>query len=76
MTGTSEHDVENRAPVTLIYPGVEPSVHGLNLVVPEDAKAIIKPWAERNDNVKYAESNVDDQVSNLDSNLPPWRSHL
>ena len=39
-----------------------PSVHGLNLVVPEDAKAIIKPWAERDDTEKYAESNVDDQV--------------
>jgi len=38
------------------------NVHGLNLTVPEDAKAIIKPWDEREDTTKYAESNVDDQV--------------
>ncbi|KAF5334631.1 hypothetical protein D9611_011970 [Ephemerocybe angulata] len=38
------------------------NVHGLNLVVPEDAKAIIKPWAERDDTENYAESNVDDQL--------------
>lgn len=42
--------------------GIEPSVHGLNLAVPEDAKEIIKPWEERDDNTKYAESGVDDQV--------------
>jgi len=34
----------------------------LNLVVPEDAKAVIKPWDERDDTAKYADSNVDDQV--------------
>jgi len=38
------------------------NVHGLNLAVPEDAKAIIKPWDEREDTTKYADSNVDDQV--------------
>ncbi|TFK25263.1 DUF1000-domain-containing protein [Coprinopsis marcescibilis] len=38
------------------------NVHGLNLTTPEDAKAIIKPWAEREDTTKYAESNVDDQL--------------
>jgi PITH domain len=38
------------------------SVHGLNLTVPEDAKAIIKSWDEREDTSKYADSNVDDQV--------------
>lgn len=38
------------------------SVHGLNLAVPEDAKAIIKPWNERDDTSKFADSGVDDQV--------------
>ncbi|KAF8870178.1 DUF1000-domain-containing protein [Infundibulicybe gibba] len=37
-------------------------VHGLNLSVPEDAKAIIKPWNERDDNSKFADSGVDDQM--------------
>ncbi len=41
----------------------ERRVHGLNLTVPEDAKQVIKPWDERNDTVRYLESNVDDQVS-------------
>jgi hypothetical protein len=40
-----------------------PSVHGLNLTVPEDAKALIKSWDEREDTSKYADSNVDDQAS-------------
>jgi hypothetical protein len=39
------------------------SVYGLNLAVPEDAKAIIKPWDQREDTTKFADSNVDDQVS-------------
>ncbi|SJL11344.1 uncharacterized protein ARMOST_14747 [Armillaria ostoyae] len=38
------------------------NVHGLNLTVPEDAKAVIKPWDQREDNEKYAESGVDDQI--------------
>ncbi|EAU89346.2 hypothetical protein CC1G_03611 [Coprinopsis cinerea okayama7 len=38
------------------------NVHGLNLTTPEDAKAIIKPWAEREDDTIWAESNVDDQL--------------
>ena len=38
------------------------SVYGLNLSVPEDAKAVIKPWDERDDTVKFADSGVDDQV--------------
>ena len=38
------------------------SVHGLNLTVPEDARAVIKPWDKRNDTDAFAESNVDDQV--------------
>ena len=40
----------------------EPRVYGLNLSVPEDAKAIIKPWNEREQTDKFAESGVDDQV--------------
>lgn len=43
----------------------ESSVYGLNLSVPEDAKAIIKPWDEREQTDKFAESGVDDQVSPL-----------
>jgi len=38
------------------------NVHGLNLTVPEDAQAVIKPWEERDDTSKSAESGVDDQV--------------
>lgn len=38
------------------------NVHGLNLTVPEDAQAVIKPWDERNDTTKSAESGVDDQI--------------
>ncbi|EIW78487.1 DUF1000-domain-containing protein [Coniophora puteana RWD-64-598 SS2] len=38
------------------------AVHGLNLTVPEDAKAIIKPWNERDDTTRYIESSVDDEV--------------
>ena len=41
---------------------LESSVHGLNLTVPEDAKEVIKPWDEREDNSKYLDSSVDDQV--------------
>ncbi|KAJ6627823.1 galactose-binding domain-like protein [Mycena sp. CBHHK59/15] len=38
------------------------NVHGLNLAVPEDAKAIIKPWDERDSTLKFADSGVDDQM--------------
>ncbi|KAH7923443.1 DUF1000-domain-containing protein [Leucogyrophana mollusca] len=38
------------------------NVHGLNLTIPEDAKAVIKPWNERDDTSKFAESGVDDQT--------------
>ncbi|KIK69643.1 hypothetical protein GYMLUDRAFT_34036 [Collybiopsis luxurians FD-317 M1] len=38
------------------------NVHGLNLTVPEDAKEVIKPWDQREDTEKFADSNVDDQV--------------
>ncbi|KAJ7485286.1 galactose-binding domain-like protein [Mycena latifolia] len=38
------------------------NVHGLNLAVPEDAKAIIKPWDERDSTLRYADSGVDDQI--------------
>lgn len=37
-------------------------VYGLNLVVPEDARAVIKPWDERDDTTRYVQSGVDDQV--------------
>ncbi|EPQ52158.1 DUF1000-domain-containing protein [Gloeophyllum trabeum ATCC 11539] len=37
-------------------------VYGLNLTVPEDAKAVVKPWEEREDTTLFAESNVDDQL--------------
>jgi len=40
----------------------EESVHGLNLEVPEDARSVIKPWDEREDVTKFAESGVDDQL--------------
>ncbi|KAH7886837.1 DUF1000-domain-containing protein [Phlebopus sp. FC_14] len=38
------------------------NVHGLNLAIPEQAKAIIKPWAEREDTTQWADSGVDDQL--------------
>ncbi|KAL5522659.1 hypothetical protein ACEPAG_8677 [Sanghuangporus baumii] len=38
------------------------NVHGLNLSVPEDAKVLIKPWDEREDTSRYADSGVDDQM--------------
>jgi hypothetical protein len=34
----------------------------LNLAVPEDAKALIKPWEDRESTDRYADSGVDDQV--------------
>lgn len=37
-------------------------MHGLNLTVPEDAKAVIKPWDQRDETDVWAESGVDDQV--------------
>lgn len=48
--------------LTLISQRIESSVHGLNLTVPEDAKKLIKPWDQREDNAVYVDSNVDDQV--------------
>jgi len=38
------------------------NVYGLNLSVPEDARAVIKPWDEREDTAKFADSGVDDQL--------------
>lgn len=37
-------------------------MYGLNLSVPEDARAVIKPWDQRDDTTKFADSGVDDQV--------------
>jgi len=34
----------------------------LNLTIPEDARSIVKPWDEREDDSKFAESGVDDQI--------------
>jgi len=38
------------------------NVFGVNITVPEDAKELIKPWPERDSTIKYADSNVDDQL--------------
>ncbi|KAJ7927603.1 galactose-binding domain-like protein [Mycena leptocephala] len=38
------------------------NVHGLNLAVPEDAKALIKPWDQRDSTARFADSGVDDQI--------------
>jgi len=38
------------------------NVHGLNLDVPEGARATIKPWDQREDTTTFADSGVDDQV--------------
>ncbi|KAI0325180.1 DUF1000-domain-containing protein [Cubamyces sp. BRFM 1775] len=49
--------------LTNLYGSIDKyNVHGLNLTVPEDAQNIIKPWNEREDTSKFAESGVDDQV--------------
>ncbi|KAH9899225.1 DUF1000-domain-containing protein [Cubamyces lactineus] len=49
--------------LTNLYGSIDKyNVHGLNLAVPEDAQNIIKPWNEREDTSKFAESGVDDQV--------------
>ncbi|KAH9852231.1 DUF1000-domain-containing protein [Lenzites betulinus] len=49
--------------LTNLYGSIDKhNVHGLNLTVPEDAQNIIKPWDEREDTSKFAESGVDDQV--------------
>jgi len=37
-------------------------VYGLNTTIPESVKDVIKPWDEREDETRYVESNVDDQV--------------
>ncbi|KAI0631213.1 DUF1000-domain-containing protein [Trametes polyzona] len=49
--------------LTNLYGSIDKhNVHGLNLTVPEDAQNIIKPWDEREDTSKFAESGVDDQI--------------
>ncbi|KIJ58657.1 hypothetical protein HYDPIDRAFT_119337 [Hydnomerulius pinastri MD-312] len=46
-----------------LYPYIDrDNVHGLNLDVPEQAKAIIKPWSDREDTEQYVDSGVDDQM--------------
>ncbi len=38
---------------------------GLNLVEPETAPKVIKPWDERLDEEEFVESGVDDEVSDI-----------
>jgi hypothetical protein len=64
LTATSELSALAMAelPLTHVHTRGNQSVHGLNLTVPEDARAVIKPWNERDDTEFFAESGVDDQV--------------
>ncbi|KAG1748275.1 galactose-binding domain-like protein [Suillus paluster] len=51
-----------KSPLNL-YPLIDrENVHGLNLVIPQLAKAIIKPWSEHEDTTIYAESDADDHM--------------
>ncbi|CAL1703409.1 unnamed protein product [Somion occarium] len=46
-----------------LYQSIDkPNVHGLNLTVPEHARAVIKPWNEREDTTASAESQDDDEI--------------
>ncbi|EMD35605.1 hypothetical protein CERSUDRAFT_53781 [Gelatoporia subvermispora B] len=66
MASSSDNSVSSLlagADVGNLYTSIDKNnVHGLNLTVPEDAQAIIKPWNERDDTSTSARSNVDDQV--------------
>lgn len=46
----------------LYYCLVLDKVHGLNLTVPEDVRAVFKPWDHRHDVTRFCESNADDQM--------------
>ncbi|KZT23728.1 DUF1000-domain-containing protein [Neolentinus lepideus HHB14362 ss-1] len=67
---SSNDDSENSARSQLVGSDIDSlygvidkdKVYGLNLTVPEDAKAVVKPWDEREDTTLFAESNVDDQL--------------
>ncbi|KAH7061746.1 galactose-binding domain-like protein [Auriculariales sp. MPI-PUGE-AT-0066] len=60
-TGVASHLLGTDA--TNIYNLVDKAnVHGLNLTVPEHARDVIKPWDQRDETTKFAESNVDDQL--------------
>ncbi|KAL5480979.1 hypothetical protein ACEPAI_9920 [Sanghuangporus weigelae] len=62
-TGTSVRDeIAGVDTANLFHVIDRDNVHGLNLSVPEDAKALIKPWDEREDTTRYADSGVDDQL--------------
>lgn len=64
MSATEQSNTGNLGSETSNLYGVidRQNVHGLNLTVPEDAKAVIKPWDQREDTTTYADSNVDDQI--------------
>jgi len=56
-------DLEGAVDTSNLYEVIDRhNVHGLNLTVPEDAKEVIKPWDGREDNSKYLDSSVDDQL--------------
>ncbi|KAH9939468.1 galactose-binding domain-like protein [Amylocystis lapponica] len=65
-SGSSHNSVSSQlagSDVGNLYGAIDKTnVHGLNLTVPEDAQAVIKPWDERDDISKFAESGVDDQI--------------
>ncbi|GBE83831.1 DUF1000-domain-containing protein [Sparassis latifolia] len=65
-TGNSHNSISSElagSDLSNLYGSIDRiNVHGLNLTVPEDAQAVIKPWDEREDTSKSAESGVDDQV--------------
>ncbi|KAI0082862.1 DUF1000-domain-containing protein [Panus rudis PR-1116 ss-1] len=51
------------ADVTTLYASIDKlNVHGAGLTVPEDARAVIKPWHERESTTHSAESDTDDEM--------------
>lgn len=46
----------------LLIKAADTSVVGVNLVEPEGAPKVIKPWDDRLDEEEYVESGVDDEV--------------
>ncbi|KZV95850.1 DUF1000-domain-containing protein [Exidia glandulosa HHB12029] len=63
MEGTGIASHLQGTDATNIYSLVDKAnVHGLNLTVPEHARDVIKPWDQRDDVTKFADSNVDDQM--------------
>ncbi|KAL4244269.1 PITHD1 family protein [Abortiporus biennis] len=62
LTNSNSSELEGTDLANLYGSVDKMNVHGLNLTVPEDAQALIKPWDEREDTTKFAESGVDDQI--------------